>query len=145
MTTTIPAIIRTACMVGAFSLIAFAYLDVPPSPMISLGGDSVTPHSVKALEAVTVSRNYEITRNDPMFVVRTMVQGDCSKNCEIIDLPSGYLLREPGVYRNHVRDHVIPSSAQAGAWVLQFSVQWQDRFGRTLTKPLPPLGIEVIQ
>lgn len=140
----IQALLGGASMGAATLLLAFAYLNELPSPYIPLGGDSVAPAQAKMFETVAVTRNYEITRAAPMFIVRTMTRGDCRASCEIVDLSSGHLLLPVGVYRNVVRDHIIPSSAQPGQWVLRFSVQWQDRFGRTLTAALPPLQIEVI-
>lgn len=126
------------------ALLAYAYMHPPPSPYVSTGGDSLNPEKVKVLGAVAISRNFLITRREPMFVVRTMVKGDCSVTCEIIDLPGGNLTLEPGAYHNVIRDHSIPSFAQPGHWVLKFSIQWQDRFGRTLSAEMPPLAMEVV-
>lgn len=127
------------------AFLGYAYLSTVHPPYISIGEDTITPKVVRVYGTITVSRNYEITRFEPMFILRTMVRGDCRANCEIVDLQSGHLSLPPGVYRNVVRDQVIPSGAQPGHWVLRYSVQWQDRFGRTLTAPLPPLAVEVIE
>lgn len=139
----IQALIGGASMGIAVALIVAAYMGESPSPYIGLGGDSVSPERVKVLGEVTVNRRFEITRDTVMFITRSMVSGTCPKNCEIIDLPSGYLDSAPGVYERG-RKQIIPSIATPGPWVLTFSVKWEDRFGRTFTYPLVPLAIEVI-
>lgn len=128
----------------AWAAVVAVYFYVPSSPYIGLGGDSVTPARVRVFDEVTVNRHFEITRDEVMFITRSMVRGTCPKDCEIIDLPSGYLDSAPGVYER-ARKQTIPSTPSPGTWVLTFSVKWEDRFGRPYTYPLVPLTIEVVE
>lgn len=124
--------------------IAF-WMSTPSSPIEQLGGDTVSPERVRAGEIVTVTRNFRIIRNQAMSVSRTMILGDCEKRCEIVDLPSGHLTLAPGDYINIQREHVIPATTDPGEWRLVFSVNWQDRLGRTINERLPELTIEVVK
>lgn len=116
-----------------------------PAPIDFIGGDSVGPVKVKPGGSITVSRNMSVTNAVPMQVTRTMVKGDCKKNCEILDLVHGRLLLDEGEYRNLEREHVIPLLASPGIWRLKFSVAWSDAFGRQHSKDLPELQIEVVR
>lgn len=120
------------------------YLYVPPSPYVPLGGDTVTPAKVKAGEHIAIKRYYRMTRDDTMLVTRSMVAGSCPKACEIIDLPSSSIVQAAGIHER-TRDHLIPTTASPGRWVLRFAVHWEDRLGRTITMPMPDLEIEVVQ
>lgn len=124
--------------------LAALYFYVPPSPMVPISGDTATPSIVKVGDIVTVSRNFKITRAAPFKVVRTMVQGDCARNCEIIELSSSSITRQPGVYVGNTRELVIPQTADPGQWVLQYTLHWNDWFGRAHSRPMPPLTIQII-
>lgn len=123
-------------------LLVLALFPIGP-PIVDTGDSSVSPKKVRRFDTVTVSRNLRSYRADDVTVVRTMVRGDCNKNCEIIDLPGGRLNLQPGDYKNVSRDHIIPSTAQNGQWRLVFSLLWRDLIGRTKVEVLPELQIEV--
>lgn len=131
--------------VGLWGGLIGAFLYPRPAPIASMGGDSVSPAKVRTGSAVIVSRNLAITQAIPMHVNRTMVKGDCRKNCEIIDLTHGRLLLDEGEYRNLEREHIIPPQASPGVWRLKFSVGWSDAFGRQKSIELPELSFEVVK
>ncbi len=122
--------------------VAFYFWPASP-PYESFGEDTVTPSHVKAGEAITISRNFRATRRELWTVSRTLVQGDCRKSCELIDLPSGSLMVEEGTYVDVRRTHVIPMRVTPGVWVLRFTVQWDTAFWGTQKSTLPPLTITI--
>lgn len=120
------------------------FLYVPPSPYEPLGGDRVIPTTVRAGDHIAIRRHYRMTRDDTMTVTRSMVAGSCPRACEIIDLPSSSIVQTAGIYER-TRDHLIPTTASPGRWILRFAVHWEDRLGRTITMPMPELEIEVVE
>lgn len=132
----------------AFALwaVAIGMLFIPPSSPVTFSPpDSVSPIKVKAGESITISRNLTVHRTEHVYVLRAMIKGNCVvPPCEVLDLPAGQLILERGEYKNLSRVHLIPTLATPGVWRLVFSIQWEDRLGRRITKMLPELMIEVV-
>ena len=101
------------------------------SPIISAQGDSVEPLVVHVGGTILIKRNLRVTREEPVTVIRTVVQGECAVNCEIIDLSSGNLLLAKGNYIDMKREHILPLSIGPGLWKAKFYINWQDRLGRS--------------
>ena len=114
------------------------------SPYVNLPGATVSPKIVKALGIITISRDFKITRDEPIFVQRTLVRGDCKQSCEIVDLPSGNLMLPVGIYKGMTRDQILPITVEPGNWVARFSIQWRDRLGRSRTEPMEELSFTVV-
>ena len=126
-------------------MIALVWLFFPmSSPIVGLGGDSVTPNEIPVGGTIHILRNLRANREENVTVTRTLVRGDCRFNCEIVDLPGGNLSLKPGIYPNLLRDHVLPSTVEAGNWRVLFSMQWYDRIGRVHTEKLQELGFRVV-
>ncbi len=121
------------------------WLYEPSSPVTNWRGDSVTPTVVKTGDKITVFRSFTGLISESISVTRSIVHGDCSKNCDVVELPSGNILVEPGEFLNVAKDYILPTTLHPGIWVLRFYIHWQDRFGRTLSQALPELSIEVVQ
>ena len=136
--------IATATM-GCLALgMGAAYLYVPPSPYVPTGGDSVDPVVSRADGVVYVTRHYDVTRPATMRITRRLISGTCPVNCDVIDLSSSELSLEPGSYARR-RAHIIPHHIPPGRYVLKFDVIWQDRLGRDISAPMPPLEIEIVK
>ena len=113
------------------------------SPIVSMQGDSIEPPIVQVGGTIFIRRNMRVTRKEPVTVIRAVVQGDCSVNCEIIDLSSGNLLLAEGDYIGIKREHILPLSIGPGLWKAKFYINWQDRLGRSHSEPLQELSFTV--
>lgn len=136
-------ILLGAIILGILTLIGMSFYE-PPSPLVDLGGDAIAPAAVKPLGRIEITRNFIILRSEPMRVSRRMIKGDCRTSCEIVDLPSGSLLLDPGEYRNIRRDHLIPSFVAPGEWRVLVTIYWQDQLGRELHQNLAGLKLVVL-
>lgn len=130
------------CAVLWSGTILFGFTE-PPSPYQSYGVDYVEPTKIHAGDVIGIYRTFKIIRPETVNITRAMVRGDCTKTCEILDLPSGSLTLEPGDYKDVRRDHIIPANITPGIWTLRFTVQWDSRLGIQQSMKLPLLQIEV--
>lgn len=138
-------VLGTVFFIVAWGAMAVIWIRATPPPVELLGGDRVTPASIRPGGVVTIARNMRIVRSHPLTVTRSMIHGDCKKRCEIIDLPTSLLTLDPGEYLNLERDHIIPALAGVGHWRLVFALRWQDRFGRETHQKMPELTIEIVK
>ena len=123
--------------------IAWLIMWPTPSPWVSHPGDSVTPAKVAAGGRVTVLRKFTIIREATILVTRRLANGDCTKRCIYVDLPSSTVNWVPGEYVLP-RDHVIPIGTVPGVWRMEFFIHWESVVGRKYSSPLTVLEIEVI-
>ena len=127
-----------------FWIASFLWVLFPmSSPIVSMQGDSVAPLIVPVGGTILIKRNMRVTREEPVTVIRTVVQGECAVNCEIIDLSSGNLLLAEGDYIDMKREHILPLSLRPGLWKAKFYINWQDRLGRSHSEPLQELSFTV--
>ena len=115
----------------------------PIGPPITWLDGSVTPE-VKMNGEFTVTREFIVNRSEQVTIIRTLVNGDCKKICEIVDLPTSIILLPPGEHLTRGRDFVLPKAVNEGTWKVVFVAQWRDRIGRTKTVPLKELSFNVI-
>lgn len=122
-----------------------AVLHVPAPPVEFVGGDYVLPEKVRAGDEFYVHRNFRVHRAGSVQVTRVMLRGDCKEKCDIIDLPSSVRYLGPsGKFENNGRMLTVPKSTPPGVWRLQFTVLWDDRWGRSHEISLPELNLEVL-
>jgi hypothetical protein len=126
------------------AVVAWAIWPIDP-PLQYLPGDSVTPDPVKEGGVITVHRKIHVTRKEPVVVVRNLIKGNCSPECEIVDLPSSSITVIPDAPRIQTRDFVLPSTVEAGTWRLAFRYNWTDRIGRVHSEPIPEIIFTVIK
>lgn len=119
------------------------YFAIPGSPYQPAGGDTVTPETVRAGERFQILRNFAITRAQPMFVKRQMIEVDC-RVCAIVDLRSDELVIAPGIYSTLSREHEVPAKTHPGKYRLDFWIEYDDRLNRKVSEQLPPLFITVV-
>ena len=132
--------VLTATWVGA---LIWALYPIGP-PIIGTGNDSVSPQEVEVGGIIHVTRNLHVFREESVMVIRTLIRGNCTINCEIVDLPSGNLTLKPGDYPNVLRDHILPATVQPDTWRIVFAIHWRDRIGRTHIEPLEELSFKVV-
>ena len=116
----------------------------PPSPYVPYGTDSVEPSIIRVGDRIGIYRTFEITKKQPILITRSMIHGTCPYNCEIVGLTSDSIVLEIGKYEHLLRYHTIPSNVTPGTWTLLFTAHYKNILGRTFTKQLPSLQIEVV-
>ena len=116
-----------------------------PAPIVWYAeGESVEPTVVSKGGEITVTRDYEVASDRPVFILRTLIKGDCKKRCEIVDLPSSVISLSPGERRKQTRDFILPDAVEKGIWQVVFVAQWTDALGRVSTQRLNVLSFTVL-
>ena len=121
-----------------------SYMYEQEAPIAYNGGDKVMPAAAHPGDLIWVYRNYTIRRDGFIRVNRQMINGDCTKKCDKINLPSSEIFAKTGTYNSNGVSHVIPFPAKPGKYALQFVVRWEDRFGRERYVQMPELTVEVL-
>lgn len=115
------------------------------APIKWMDGDKVAPLELKPGQMLYVTRQFEAIRAEPVVMLRTLIRGDCRKNCDIVDLPSSTINLQIGEHRNQTREFVLPAGMDAGEWRVVFTAQWKDRLGQVQTVKLKELTFKVIE
>ena len=136
----------------ATSIIAFAivlhvgtgiYTAIATPPIEFTGNDLIEPKVVIPGSDFRVAREFNVKRSAHVMITRYLVKGDCSKNCEVVDISQGYSYLTKGHYFRW-REHRIPEHTDPGEWTLNVTMKWQDLLGFTHTQNLRPLQIKVL-
>jgi len=125
------------------SVLTWAVWPTDP-PIEYLSGDSVIPQVVNVGGTITVTRRYRVLREEAVTVIRTLVRGDCSISCEVVDLPSSTVTMPVQEFRVQSRDMTLPKTVEPGSWRVVFFQQWRDRIGRVHSSPIPVLRFTVV-
>lgn len=113
------------------------------APIINLPGDFIDTQTVTVGGKVNVVRNLQVKRQEAVMVHRSMIRGDCSKSCEIINLASSSLMLKVGDYHSVTFTHQLPSIVEPGDWRLVSTTEWIDRIGGSHIESLAELAIKV--
>lgn len=139
-----PSFYLLASIVVLWVLFVFFASYTPAPPITYDHNGSVEPKQVRAGDSVIVYRTFTITRKQRVTIHRRMVNGDCAKACDVIDMQSSQYAALPGTYTLQKRNLYIPKGAHPGMWRLEFSLQWDDFLGRSHSSRIPSLDIVVI-
>jgi hypothetical protein len=129
----------------AVSFGLWAALLLTPVPIRYVGSDSISPGKLRAGQEFEVTRNFDVSRDIHVRIVRVIITGDCKKQCDVLDISSGWSYLKKGEYRNRARYHVIPNRTSPGKYLFHTSIQWSDRIGYWHDMEAPPLEFEVIK
>lgn len=114
------------------------------SPIVYHEGSIIEPAKVKAGDTVYITRHYDVTRYEPITILRRMEKGDCTNRCERIDLPNTEITNSVGVGFKSRRQMKLPDSLAPGEWTIRTHISWDDILGRRQAKEVPPLTVEIV-
>lgn len=114
------------------------------APIEYVSGGSVVPQVVNVGGTITVTRHFKVNREEQVTIVRTLVRGNCSVQCEVVDLASSTFTLPVQEMRTQSRDMALPKTVEAGDWHVVFLQQWRDRVGRVHSSPIPVLRFTVV-
>jgi hypothetical protein len=129
----------------AISFGLWATLLLTPQPIRYVGGDSISPNILRPGQEFAVTRNFNVSRDVHVRITRVIITGDCSKQCDVLDISSGWSYLTKGEYRNRARHHVIPNRTSPGKYLFHTSIQWSDRIGYWHNMEAPPLALEIVK
>jgi hypothetical protein len=129
----------------AISFGLWAALLLTPVPIHYLSGDSISPNKLRAGQEFEVTRNFDVSRDVHVRIVRVIITGDCRKQCDVLDISSGWSYLKKGEYRNRSRYHVVPNRTLPGKYLFHTSIQWSDRIGYWHNMEAPPLALEIVK
>lgn len=138
------SLVFSAAVLALWVVTVVAWVLPETPPIVHWNIDSVSPTSVMPGGTITITRNFVVIRKQKVHVTRTMVKGDCTKQCEFLDISNGTVLLDIGDYPNTSREHVIPQRATPGMWTINVSMSWVDSFGRQHSMSMQPLEIEIL-
>jgi hypothetical protein len=112
-------------------------------PVTYHDGDKIEPAIVERGGVVRVYRTFTVNRKEPVKIYRRMVKGDCTKSCDVRDLPGSTVINEPGEYSNHSRPFDLPDDMNPGVWRTEFTIVWENRMGMDKSMKLRDLTFTV--